>query len=88
MSVTVKRSHVGKTYNSTPAAMVLRVEAGIAVLKSPAVGEQVSWIALSIMWYVGLVKKEESLLIINWPDHDMTKDHDFNNVENQVAKCS
>ena len=39
------------------------------------------------MWYFGLVKKEESFLIVNWPDHDMTKDQDFNNVKNKSSNA-
>ena len=35
------------------------------------------------MWYVGLVKEEESLLIVIWPDHDMINDQDFNNVKSK-----
>ena len=44
--------------------MVLRVETGIAILKPPAVGEEVSWIALSIVRYGGPIQYEESLLVI------------------------
>ena len=89
MTITVSRSrekNVGNTYYCTPAAMVWRVEAGIAILKSPAVREQVVWVALSIMWYVGPVQNDESLLIIGRPDHDMIKDQNFNDVENKVTK--
>ena len=68
--------------------MISRVEAGIAILKSPAMGEQVSGIALSIMWYVDFVQSDESLLIINRSDHDTTKGQDMTNVENKVMKRS
>lgn len=63
-----------QTYDSTPAAMVLRMEAGIAILKPPAVGEEISWIALSIVGYGGLIQDEEGLLVIDWRVHDMTND--------------
>lgn len=72
LSAIFQRRQIGSTYNSTPAAMVLRVEAGIAVLKPPAVGKEISWIALSIMRYGSLVQYEESLLVIDRRDHDMT----------------
>lgn len=52
--------------------MVLRVEAGIAILEPPAVGEKVSWIALSIVRYGGLIQYEEDLLVIDWCYHDTT----------------
>lgn len=52
--------------------MVLRVEAGIAILKPPAVGEEIRWIALSIVGYGGLIQDEGGLLVIDWRIHDMT----------------
>ncbi len=52
--------------------MVLRVEAGIAILEPPAVGEKVSRIALSIVRYDGLVQCEEDLLVIDRCYHDTT----------------
>ena len=52
--------------------MVLRVEAGITILKPPTVGKEVSWIALSVMRYGGLIQCEESFLIIYRGYHDTT----------------
>lgn len=50
--------------------MVLRVEAGIAILKPPAVGEEVGWVALSIVRYGSLIQYKENLLVIDWRNHD------------------
>ena len=66
------RRYIESTYNSTPAAMVLRVEAGITILKPPTVGKEVSWIALSVVRYGGLVQCEENFLVIYRGYHDTT----------------
>ena len=68
------KSRIESTYDSTPAAMVARVEAGIAILKPPAVGEEISWISLAIVRCGGLIWYEEIFLVINWHDHDTTND--------------
>lgn len=73
------RSSIESTDDSTPAAMVLRVEAGIAILKPPAVGEEVCWIALSIVRYGSLIQCEESLLFIGRRNHGMMNDDDLEN---------
>lgn len=59
--------------------MVLRVEAGIAILKPPAVREEVNGIALSIVRYSGLIQYEESLLVIDWRNHDMMNSNYLHN---------
>lgn len=73
------RRCIESTYNGTPAAMVVRVEAGIAILKPPAVGEEVSWVALSIVRYGGPIQYEEILLVIEWWNHDMMSNDDLQN---------
>lgn len=75
MSTILIRKSMESTYNSTPAARVPRVQAGIAILQPPAVGEEVRWIALSVVRYGCLIPYEENLLVIDWPDHD-TKDNE------------
>lgn len=73
------RRCIESTYNGTPAAMVLCVETGIAILKTPAVGEEVRWIALSIVRYGTLIQYEESLLVIQRRNHDMMSNDDLQN---------
>ena len=66
----VRSGCIEDTHDSTPAAMVLRVKAGIAILKAPAVGEKVSWIALSIMRHGAFVWNGKDFLVIDWRNHD------------------
>ena len=53
--MTRMRRCIGSAYDRTPGAVVLGVEAGIAILKAPAVGEEVGRIAFSIVRYGGIV---------------------------------
>lgn len=72
---------IESTNDSTPAAMVLRVEARIAILKPPAVGKEVRWIAISIVRCGSLLRYEESLLVIDWRNHDMMNSADLQLLE-------
>lgn len=56
-SAILNRSCIEGTDDSTPAARVLRMEARIAILKPPAVGEEGSWISLSIVRYGGFIQQ-------------------------------
>lgn len=67
------RRRAESTYDSTPAAMILRVEAGIAILKPPAMGCKVDWVALSIVRYCAFVYWKEEFLIIARHKHYITK---------------